>query len=62
MKEARSNAKSCLFNDMKDTAIIRHYQTKAKVEPVVKDVMVNRMSVRPRVERIIKPTSYKKVK
>ena len=62
MSESRSNKRSCLFNNMEDSAIIRHFQTKAKVEPVVRDVMVSRASVRPRVERVVYPTSYKKVK
>ena len=62
VSESRSNKRSCLFNNMEDAAIIRHFQTKAKVEPVVRDVMVSRSSVRPRVERVVYPTSYKKVK
>lgn len=62
MTESRSNAKSCLFNHMEDAAIIRHFQTKAKVEPVIRDVMVSRKPTAVSRERMIKPTSYKRVK
>jgi hypothetical protein len=63
VSESRSNKRSCLFNNMEDAAIIRHFQTKAKVEPVVRDVMTTpKWAMATATTRLIKPTSYKKVK